>query len=228
MPAKKKAKEIETARVTAPAEVVAPKPIRLDPIRVRKGQVTIRSREGSIMVQHKWDTKMMDKIREKKVEGRKTKERAPCDPDRECEAATYRLKDGRYALPVVQVKNAMISAAHRDIGFDKTLVRKGIFFVGEEGIFVPLITAGAKMREDPVRVPAKTGNADLRYRPMYETWSARLRFEYDAAILTIDDIVSLLDRAGFGIGVGEWRPEKNGDWGRFEVIPTSILDGMWK
>lgn len=228
MPAKKKTETETPPSVTQSAEAVAPKAIRLEPMRIRKGQVTIVSREGSIMVQHKWDAKMMDKIRDKKIEGRKTKEREPCDPDRECEAATYRLKDGRYALPVVQVKNAMISAAHRDIGFDKTLVRKGIFFVGEEGIFVPLITPGAKMREDVVRVPAKTGNADLRYRPMFETWKAKLRFEYDAALLRVDDIVSLLDRAGFGIGIAEWRPEKDGEWGRFQVDPKSIIDGTWK
>jgi hypothetical protein len=61
------------------------------------------------------------------------------------------------------------------------------------------------------------GAADLRYRPQFDQWSVDINIEYDADLLQQGDIVNLIDRAGFGVGVGEWRPEKGGEFGRFAV-----------
>jgi hypothetical protein len=44
-----------------------------------------------------------------------------------------------------------------------------------------------------------------------------LNLEIDADALTSDAVVSLIDRAGFGVGLGEMRPEKDGENGRFRV-----------
>ena len=71
------------------------------------------------------------------------------------------------------------------------------------------------MREDTVRVGA--GSTDLRYRPEFRNWSMILNFEFDAQALTQPTILNLVQRAGFGVGLGEWRPEKGGEYGRFEV-----------
>jgi hypothetical protein len=71
------------------------------------------------------------------------------------------------------------------------------------------------MREDTVRVGA--GSTDLRYRPEFRNWSMILNFEFDAQSLTQPTILNLVQRAGFGVGLGEWRPEKGGEYGRFEV-----------
>ena len=29
--------------------------------------------------------------------------------------------------------------------------------------------------------------------------------------------MTLVDRAGFGVGIGDWRPQRDGDKGRFEL-----------
>ena len=71
------------------------------------------------------------------------------------------------------------------------------------------------MREDIVRVGM--GSADLRFRPVYDPWAINLRVTYDADLLNAETIFNLFERAGFGIGLGEWRPEKGGEWGRFRV-----------
>ncbi len=35
--------------------------------------------------------------------------------------------------------------------------------------------------------------------------------------LTRGSVLSLIDAGGMGVGVGEWRPEKDGDFGTFRV-----------
>jgi len=71
------------------------------------------------------------------------------------------------------------------------------------------------MREDMVRVGM--GVADIRYRPQFDPWAAKVRIAFNAAAISPEQIANLLDIAGFGVGVGEWRPEKDGSFGRFHV-----------
>jgi hypothetical protein len=61
------------------------------------------------------------------------------------------------------------------------------------------------------------GKTDLRYRPEFRDWAVRITMTFDSEMLRVDDIMSLVNRAGFGAGIGEWRPEKGGDYGRFEI-----------
>jgi hypothetical protein len=34
----------------------------------------------------------------------------------------------------------------------------------------------------------------------------------------------MIERAGFGVGIGEWRPEKDGDYGRFRVDRDGVSE----
>ena len=42
-------------------------------------------------------------------------------------------------------------------------------------------------------------------------------------MLTTDDIINLMNRAGFGVGLCEMRPEKGKEFGRFEVDTTHVI-----
>jgi hypothetical protein len=189
--------------------------IQLRPI--AKEHMAVRIRGLTPLVMHQWDEKVRKLIRDKHA-GKKTRDRSVRNPEAECDAATYKLADGSPGLPLTAIKSAMLSAAHKDIGITKTLVSKSVFIKGDEGLMLRLETTGAKMREDVVRVGM--GGTDLRYRPEFVDWAVLLRIEYDAEWITPEIIVNLLERAGFGIGVGENRPEKGGEWGRFEVDRT--------
>ena len=72
-----------------------------------------------------------------------------------------------------------------------------------------------RMREDMVRVGM--GTADIRYRAGFPEWSTTITISYNAGVFTPEQIVNLFNQGGFGVGVGEWRPEKNGPFGRFHV-----------
>ncbi|WP_455387484.1 hypothetical protein [Petrachloros mirabilis] len=204
--------------------------LKLKPI--NKRLVTVRLIGLSPLITHKWSEKAKAMIRDKQQTGKKTKNRDLRDPEQECKDATYWC-DAKCTIPgapVVAVKAAVIEAAHNDLGFPKTLLRKSLFIypAGRESI-VPLEFAkqgcgqGSKdskfpageLTEDVVRVGQ--GSTDLRYRPYFYDWAITTQWQIDAELLQVQDLLILLDRAGFGVGICEWRPEKGGEYGRFRV-----------
>lgn len=64
------------------------------------------------------------------------------------------------------------------------------------------------MREDMVRIAM--GTADVRHRAEFLEWEVTVPVTYNASIISLEQLVNLFNIAGFGVGVGEWRPERNG------------------
>jgi len=185
---------------------------------VKQEKITLRIKSLSPLIQHKWSEKAIAMIRDKHA-GKKTKTREARKPDQEFKEATYFTDSGDYGLPAMSIKASMVTAAHKDIGIEKTLLKKSLFLhCSDSNMILKLDTDDPVMREDCVRVGA--GSADLRYRPEFKTWGCQVSFTFDAEMLQIEDIINLVNRAGFGCGVGEWRPEKGGEFGRFQVDPS--------
>lgn len=208
-----------TAQTTAPpAEATR---FFIDPIRIREIKLTIRG--VSPMIQHKWDDKAKDMMAAKQAgEGKKKLE--PKDPEQCAKAATYLTQDGRYGVPVSAVKACLVGAAHKDIGVDKTVVRKSVFFYCDDprGIIPFASFSDPVTRTDTVRLNGKT--ADLRYRPMFKEWQLSLYLSLQPDLISVDTFLHLFQRAGFGVGIGEWRPERNGEFGRFEIDGTMPIE----
>lgn len=191
-------------------------PIVIRPI-IRKA-VTMRIAGTSALIQHQWSEKVKKGMLDKQ-QGIKVKMRAIRDPKKEGEEAAYRTVDGYYGIPLTALKKSVIGAAHKDVGLEKTLVRKALFIKCDDpGGVLKMECSEPVIREDMVRVGM--GTADLRYRPYFHTWSVEVVWEIDAELLVVETLVTLVNRAGFGVGIGEWRPEKGGDNGRFKVDLT--------
>jgi hypothetical protein len=159
------------------------------------------------------------------MQGRKTPKMAK-DPKAEYEAAFYRTKDGAYGFPAIAFKAATVSAS-RFYGKSVTMtsLRQCVFVSGEpgdDGQQVVRIEGEPTMREDVVRVGM--GGTDLRYRPQFLEWSTWLEVTYVTSMLTRDSLLSLIDAGGLGVGVGEWRPEKKGDFGTYRIDPTRNIE----
>lgn len=137
--------------------------------------------------------------------------------------ACYRTDEGDYGIPLTAFKKSLISAAHKDFGLEKTLLRKSFFIPStDSNRIVPMFCDDYTIREDIVRVGQ--GKTDIRYRPEFKEWSAKITAEIDPGLLQFKDIANLINRAGFSIGIGEWRPEKDGEYGRFELDPSSPIE----
>ena len=178
--------------------------------------LTTRIVGTSPFIQHKWSEKAIRMIEEKQA-GIKTKNREPRNPQQEFEDAAYVCENGVFGFPAGGVKACLIGAAHKDLGLEKTLLRKSLFIIPDDKVnnLVAMETSDPVMRQDVVKIGMN--QTDLRYRPEFRDWAMVLRFEYDSQALAKDTILNLIQRAGFGVGLGEWRPERGGENGRFEL-----------
>ena len=178
--------------------------------------LTTRIKGISALIEHKWSEKAI-KMMEDKHAGVKVKNRDVRVPEQEFKDAAYVCEDGRFGFPSGGLKKCMINAAHKDIGLEKTLLKKSLFILPDDTVnnLCAFESDEPLMRQDIVKVGM--GSTDLRYRPEFRNWSMIVRIEFDSQSLTLNTILSLVQRAGFGVGLGEMRPEKGGEYGRFEV-----------
>ena len=178
------------------------------------------------LVMHNFGKKARRQIAEAQGEGAK-KPRGARDPESEYEASYYRLEDGTFGFPCAGFKKCAIRGAKMVDGITMTDARQ-MFFVLPDGrdktsqMDCVRVHGDAIERTDVVRL--KNGSADLRYRPEITNWSATLRISYDSALISPEQIANLFYRAGYSVGVGGWRPEKDGDFGRFTVAEGAVVD----
>jgi hypothetical protein len=111
------------------------------------------------------------------------------------------LEGGRYGFPLIAFKNAAVTAC-TSLGkaISKVAARQAFHVLGE----LTEVFGTPRMREDMVRVGM--GTSDIRFRGEFPEWQTTIRVTFNCRVLS-----------GFAVGVGEWRPERDGEFGRFRV-----------
>lgn len=155
---------------------------------------------------HKAKTEMLDKQMKKAKAAKAAK-----DPDQDFKDSLYPHPDGGYGFPSIAFKAAAVDACSHVDGITKVEAR-GAFHI--DGALVK-IKGTPEMRQDMVRIGM--GTADIRYRGQFDPWSVEIPIRFNAGVLSNEQIVHLFNVAGFGIGVGEWRPQRDGMFGLFHV-----------
>lgn len=152
------------------------------------------------------------------------------DPLAEVEAARYRFPDGRDGFPAVAFKAAAVTACTSISDVTKISARQAFRVEGipmnAEGVLegsfvrtalVPLICHEPTIREDVVRLSGPSRAAEMRYRPEYSIWGVELNIWLNPQVISIGQLGSMFQAAGHGVGVGDYRPERNGDCGTFDL-----------
>jgi hypothetical protein len=187
--------------------------------------IRVPLRGSSPLITHKFSEKAKRQMLDA-MQGRKSP-KEPKDPEAEYKSAAYRHDDGGYGIPAIAFKSATVSAA-RFFGKSVTMVglRQTVFIAGEfsklEGMMLARIEGEPEMREDVVRVG--NGGTDLRYRPCWQEWTTSLDITYVKSMLTRDSVLSLVEAGGLGVGVGEWRPERRGEYGTYYIDPSQQVE----
>lgn len=181
--------------------------IELPPLKIEKVGFLLVG--DSPLIVHAWSEKAKRQMLDKQMK-KATGPKLAKDPEADYEACFYRLPDGSYGFPAIGIKAAMISACR--FADMKMTAARGAFHI--DGELVPVVGA-PQPREDMVRVGM--GTADIRYRPEFPEWRIPLTLKINAAVISAEQVANLLNIAGFGVGIGEWRPERNGSYGRFHV-----------
>lgn len=172
------------------------------------------------LIMHKWSQKA--KIQMLEAQQGKKKPRGSRDPQKEYEDSIYRTDDG-YGFPALAFKAATVGAARFFAGkLTMVQTRQMLFFHGVPAddryqLLVP-IEGEPRMREDPVTIGR--GSGELRFRAEFPKWSTTLKVTYITSSIDRGSVLSLIDAGGMGCGVGDWRPERGGEYGMFEVDPS--------
>jgi len=179
--------------------------------RINIQRVEVKLEGISPLIVHAWSAKAKKEMLDKQMKKAKNAKEAK-DPQRDYEEAFYRLPNGKPGFPTIAFKQAAVSAGGRFSDGLKMTELRGAFFI--EGELAEII-GEPRIREDMVRVGM--GTADIRYRPEFPQWGTTLKISYNADAISLDQLVNIFNLAGFGVGVGEWRPERDGQFGMFRV-----------
>ena len=177
-------------------------------------------------VQARFSGKAMQAMMTKMAAGStasKSRAKPARDFDDDYRQAMHISTEGWYGIPAGAFRQAMISAC-RLVGFKMTLAKLSVF-VHADGFDkidgIPLIRLEGTPERTDMAVRNATGVADIRVRPMWREWSAKVRVKYDADQFTLQDVTNLMQRVGMQVGIGEGRPDSRESaglgWGTFEL-----------
>ena len=204
--------------------------IDIKPIEIKKTTIV----GDTPLIMHAWSEKAKREILDKQMKKTKSSAREAKNPVEDFIRSMYWLtpmpeemsqegfeeaieKGARFGFPVTGFKQAAISAAYR-MGWakDKVSMRGAFFIDGDENQMLEIHSDTPVIREDMVKVGM--GTADIRFRGEFRNWYADLTISYNAnGQYTLEQIVNIINAGGYVCGVGEWRPERDGQYGMFHV-----------
>ena len=210
--------------------------IEIKPIEIKK--TIIRIVGDTPLIMHAWSEKAKREMLDKQMKKTKSTAREAKNPVEDFIRSMYWLSPmptdmseegfekavvngARFGFPVTAFKQAAISAAYR-MGWakDKMSLRGAFFIDGDENQMIEIHSDTPIMREDMVKVGM--GTADIRFRGEFRNWYADMTISYNAnGQHTLEQIINIINAGGYVCGVGEWRPERDGQYGMFHVSATA-------
>lgn len=220
--------------------------INIKPIKLQKAKITLVG--DTPLIVHSWSEKAKKEMLAAQQKQKKDKKAMDIrDPFREfmdaCywitpepeektpEAFEHAIANGaKFGFKTIAVKQAALSACYRAGIIPNQTGMKSAFYLnavdglcsetGEE-LAVIRTEKPPVFREDMVKIGGISKTADLRYRPAFVDWKIDLIVTLiDTGTFTMESIINALNLAGFTNGIGEWRMERDGDFGRFHVELT--------
>lgn len=145
----------------------------------------------------------------------------------EAEAGCYRMEDGSLAIKGESFRASLLKAAGAwKMKWSTAKSRLSHVVVVEE--LIPLQRRDGSQITDyaiDARRAIVQKQGIIRRRPRFDEWSCEFTVEYDPAlVLEPKLIIDVLADAGGRIGVGDYRPDRNGWFGRFTVRAYGLID----
>ena len=209
--------------------------------KLNEKRFTVKLTGETSLVMHKWSQKAKMEMLNKQMKKANTKKVAR-DPKAEFESSLHVVENGKFSytsktkdnplglgevkftgklgIPASAVKKALVSAARTVDGITMTILRSCVFVHGttDNEELIEIDYEKLLMREDIVRLGGIGRSADLRYRGEVVKWTALAPVSFDADVLSSEQVLNLIEKAGFACGLLEMRPEKTGlSYGKFTV-----------
>jgi len=126
----------------------------------------------------------------------------------------YFTKDGHIGFPAAGFMKGMIEVAPQFDELTRTKVRGSIRVLGD---IVPIKYKDKIVHKAACTIPHT--KKPLK-RPELTEWSCVLDIMYDANVISKEQIINLLNRAGSHYGLGSLRPSCGGEYGQYKVKET--------
>ena len=211
--------------------------IEIKPVKIKRVEISIVG--DSPLIVHAWSEKAKRMMLQAQMKIAKTKKaREARDPFEEFVDSMYWLSEkpeektpeayeaalangATFGFPVTGIKQAAISAAYRSGSTKDMASMRGVFYINGTDVsdFATIECDRPEMREDMVKIGM--GTADLRYRAEFPNWKMKAILTYnDNGVFTLEQIINAINLGGFMCGIGEWRPERDGQNGMYHVELT--------
>jgi hypothetical protein len=180
--------------------------------------MTVRIIGKTPLITHKFGDKAQKSIEDKQQKKAKTAREAR-EPEVEWKDALYVIdeENEKYGFPASGIKKSLVNAGGRFADEKMTVLRGAVNIVGD---LLEIEGNKPEMRTDAVRLNG--GSLDLRYRPEFKNWSINVPVIFNSNIISKSQVLNLFQIAGFAVGLGDWRPEKNGTFGQFEIDKDGV------
>lgn len=138
------------------------------------------------------------------------------DLKKETNDAVHKTLKGKVGFPAYGFKNGMMECTSflGDKMFSKKMVSGAIRIANSVDGLIPIKFKSQDVLQHNI-------GAQTKFTPQFHDWSATIDFRYNASVINPQDIITLLNYAGFHIGVGAWRPKcakgGSGEFGTYGV-----------
>lgn len=189
------------------------KEIILDPINIKVLEVDIIGKTPLLMDKFPEEEKL--KILEKQTGESRGNKRMIRDTKKETENAVHRTSKGKIGFPAFGFKAGMMESTSfvGDKMFSKKLVSGAVKILNVDDGLIPIKFKRQDVLEHSIE-------CNTKFSPQFHDWSCKLKLEFDANNISAKDIITLINYAGFYIGIGAWRPKAkggSGEYGMYEV-----------
>lgn len=167
-------------------------------------QVKVKISSITPLLMHRFPTEPVEAIEKKSKE-------------EQADLAAYRMETGELFIPSIAIQRALVQGAAYSKGKGRGSLKKqaaACILVFPEHVL--LGTQEYVIDSRAVVVPATRGRI-MRHRPRFDEWSVAFEVEYDDVLISEKQLRQIIDDAGLRVGLLDFRPERNGSFGRYKV-----------
>jgi len=187
---------------------------------LQKEQITVKIKGTTPLLMEKMNMDVVERYNKRK--GQKIQGKDSKMEEDLIESKIHYTSDGNIGFPAVGFWKGLVEVAPYIEGLDKKRVRGSIRILGG------IIPIDYKKREINVTWGKTAGikkSPRKIMRPEFTDWSCKLDIVYNRATISPEQIINLVNWAGFQMGLGGWRPEHGGTYGQYEVSNGATHDG---
>lgn len=146
-------------------------------------------------------------------------------PREQAAKKTYSDNEGNLYIPGPNIFSCLIQAGkfHKNGKTKVTTTKSSLIPAGMalHEVVCPLGTKDFEVDSRSVVIPA-TGGRIMAHRPRLDDWRLSFTLEVDEAMFSAEFVRLLVDDAGRKIGLGDFRPDRKGPFGKFVVTAWKV------